>query len=62
MVEDKEVADPNQTQLEYESNDDEENWNKSFGITKDIDYKDISDSYDDSLEHKTIVNEYLKKK
>ena len=28
----------------------------------EIDYEDISDSYDDSTEHKTIVNNYLKKK
>ena len=62
LLEDKEVADPNQIQLELEADEDEENWNKSFGITKDIDYKDISDSYDDSIEHKTIVNEYLKNK
>ena len=41
--------------------EDEKEWNKSFGIT-DTDYKDISDSYDDSVEHRTIVNEYLKTK
>ena len=53
--------DPNQIDIGYESEDgDIEDWNKSFGITKDVDYKDISDSYDDSVEHKTIVNEYLK--
>ena len=55
----KEVPDPNQIQLELD--EDEKEWNKSFGIT-DTDYKDISDSYDDSVEHRTIVNEYLKTK
>ena len=83
LLGEKEVADPNQMQLELEADELEdweckhamnketcidceeenslENWNKSFGITKDIDYEDLSDSYDDSLEHRTIVNEYLKR-
>ena len=56
----EEITDPNQIQLELD--EDEREWNKSFGITKDIDYKDISDSYDDSIAHKNIVNEYLKTK
>jgi len=55
---DKEIKDPSQTEMDFY---DEQSWNKSFGI-KDVDYKDISDSYDDSLEHKSIVNEYLKNK
>ena len=59
----EEITDPNQVSIEYGDYKEEmKDWNKSFGITKDIDYKDISDSYDDSIAHKTIVNEYLKKK
>jgi len=57
--EEEETTDPNQVQLQLEA--DEREWNKSFGI-KDVNYEDISDSYDDSIEHKTIVNEYLKTK
>jgi len=60
LLEEKEIDNPNQMQLELKAEGDE--WNKSFGVTKDIDYKDISDNYDDSLEHRAIVNEYLKKK
>ena len=52
---DYEPGDPNQTEMDFY---DEQSWNKSFGI-KDVDYKDISDSYDDSVAHKNIVNEYL---
>tara|TARA_R110002073_G_scaffold144222_2_gene296281 strand:+ start:12477 stop:13631 length:1155 start_codon:yes stop_codon:yes gene_type:complete len=48
LLGEKEVADPNQMQLELEA--------------EDVEYEDISDSYDDSLEHRTIVNEYLKNK
>ena len=59
----EEITDPNQVSIEYGDYKEEmKDWNKSFGITKDIDYKDISDSYDDSIAHKTIVNEYLKTK
>jgi len=59
----EEITDPNQVSIEYGDYKEEmKDWNKSSGITKDIDYKDISDSYDDSIAHKTIVNEYLKKK
>ena len=59
--EEEETTDPNQVQLQLEADEDEREWNKSFGI-KDVNYEDISDSYDDSIEHKTIVNEYLKTK
>ena len=49
---------PNQIELQLESEEDEKAWNESFGI-KDTTYDDISDSYDDSIAHKNIVNEYL---
>jgi len=70
----KEIKDPNQTEMDFY---DEQSWNKSFGVTnrdcgsatieeveefEEVDYKDISDNYDDSLEHRAIVNEYLKNK
>ena len=62
-----EVSDPNQQSLEFSevegngltSGDRElDEWNKSFGV-EDVDYNDISDSYDGSMKHKSIVNEYL---
>ena len=41
-----------------ETEGDTKTWNESFGI-KEIDYEDISDNYDGSMKHKSIVNEYL---
>ena len=52
----EETIDPNQIQLELD--EEEKEWNKSFGI-EDADYEDVSDNYDGSMRHKSIVNEYL---
>ena len=60
ILEEIEETDPNQIQLEL--TEEEKEWNKSFGLTEDVDYEDISDNYDDSLEHKAIVNKYLTQK
>ena len=57
----EETLDPNQIQLELDSDEDEKAWNESFGI-KDTEYEDMSDNYDGSMKHNQIVNEYLTQK
>ena len=59
LVEMKEIPNPNQIQLKLDEDEaDMNSWNESFGI-KDTEYEDVSDNYDGSMRHKSIVNEYL---
>ena len=59
LVEMKDVPNSNQIEMALDENEEDMNsWNKSFGV-KEIDYEDVSDNYDGSMKHKSIVNEYL---
>ena len=59
LVEMKEVPNPNQLEIGLDEDEvDMNSWNESFGV-KDTEYEDVSDNYDGSMRHKSIVNEYL---
>jgi hypothetical protein len=53
----KEEIDPNQIEM-FEDDEDMKHWNKSFGVEND-EYEDISDNYDGSMKHRSLVNKYL---
>ena len=59
LVEMKDVPNPNQLEIGLDEDETDMNsWNESFGV-KDTEYEDVSDNYDGSMRHKSIVNEYL---